>query len=105
MQCVLIVQIITAGLIQNGHYLKGIMNDRSYQVSSLQNYESKYVICNFNMMGVHPVCVCVCIHNVGYFLIHLYTTRITTDPLNRDIFNVIIVYISHMMMAQEGRNM
>jgi hypothetical protein len=25
--------------------------------------------------------------------------------LNRDIFNVIIVYISHLMMAQEGRNM
>jgi hypothetical protein len=30
---------------------------------------------------------------------------VTTDPLSRDIFNVIIVYISHMMMAQEGRNM
>jgi hypothetical protein len=27
------------------------------------------------------------------------------DPLNRDIFNVIIVYISHLMMAQEGGNM
>jgi hypothetical protein len=30
---------------------------------------------------------------------------IGVHPLNRDIFNVIILYISHLMMAQEGRNM
>jgi hypothetical protein len=38
-----------------------------------------------NMIGVHPACV------LKMFV--------------RDIFNVIIVYISHLMMAQEGRNM
>jgi hypothetical protein len=37
---------------------------------------------------------------VGYFVIHLYTTRVKYI-----ITNVIIVYISHLMMAQGGRNM
>jgi hypothetical protein len=44
--------------------------------------------------------------DVGYFVNCLYTTRIKCITyIYRDIFNVIIVYISHLMMAQEGRNM
>jgi hypothetical protein len=30
---------------------------------------------------------------------------VTTDPLNRDDFDAMNVYLSHLMMAQEGRNM
>jgi hypothetical protein len=30
---------------------------------------------------------------------------VTTDPLNRDDFDVMNVYLSHLMMAHEGRNM
>jgi hypothetical protein len=63
--------------------------------------------------------------NVGYFVIRLYTTRVkcivtllslhvsallgyhqVTNVYNYNVnVNVIIVYISHLMMAQEGRNM
>jgi hypothetical protein len=30
---------------------------------------------------------------------------VATDPLNRDDFDVMDVYLSHLMMAHEGRNM
>jgi hypothetical protein len=32
-------------------------------------------------------------------------SKSSTDPLNRNDFDVMNVYLSHLMMAQEGRNM
>jgi hypothetical protein len=41
--------------------------------------------------------------NICYPTFYLYI--VTTDPLNRDDIDVMNVYLSHLMMAQEGRNM
>jgi hypothetical protein len=34
-----------------------------------------------------------------------YQYIVTTDPLSRDDFDVMNVYLSHLMMAYKGRNM
>jgi hypothetical protein len=40
--------------------------------------------------------------NIRYPAVYEYI--VTTDPLNRDDFDVMNVYLSHLMMAQECRN-
>jgi hypothetical protein len=40
-----------------------------------------------------------------YTLCYILLIYVTTDPLNRDDFDVMNVYLSYLMMAQEGRNM
>jgi hypothetical protein len=56
-------------------------------------------------MVVHPACVFTKLAMYIYTHIHICIHIVTTDPLNRDDFDVIIVCFSHLMMAQEGRNM
>jgi uncharacterized protein YneF (UPF0154 family) len=72
------------------------------------------------MMGVHPACIftmldilytvyikCIIILlslHVSALLGHYQETNIYNHDI-KDIPNVIIVYISHLMMAQMGRNM
>jgi hypothetical protein len=55
----------------------------------------------FNIVIEHPACVFPMLD----ILYTVYTPRVSTDPLNRDYFDVMNVYLSHLMMAQEGRNM
>jgi hypothetical protein len=44
-------------------------------------------------------------YTLSYILLLYCIYIVTTDPLNRDEFDVMNVYLSHLMMAQEGRNM
>jgi hypothetical protein len=41
--------------------------------------------------------------NIRYPTFYWYI--VTTDPFNRDDFDVMNVYLNNLMMAQEGRNM
>jgi hypothetical protein len=55
--------------------------------------------CNITLLSLH-VSALLGHHQVTY----VYNYDIKYIPIQR-IFNVIIVYFSHLMMAHEGRNM